>query len=186
MHTALRSVRWLRPTVRWTVPLITALSLELSGCGHSQAASGPEFIQKPVRAGNRFVGEVRLGLGDACYVNGKIGPASYDVRDLGKGGTPAVKTADVRMLHRIMVYVHPKTLRFAYIAGEFIVFDATNGPCSGMNYFVLNGDCNEFYSPTDDFDGTRPGTGCWNPPRPWILHDQGSGTWSWSTYPNNH
>lgn len=184
---ACRSTAFRPPAVRRIAVLVcAALLVGLGSCVRSKAAPSTNFVKPPVTEGNRLIGEVRVGAGIACYVNGSIGPPSYNARDLGKAHVPVLSSPELKMLRRIMIYVHPTTLRFAHVAGEFIVFDALDGPCSGSNYFVLNGDCNEFYSPTDDFSGTRAGTGCWNPPRPWIQNDRGSGTWSWSNYPNNH
>ena len=60
------------------------------------------------------------------------------------------------------------TLRFAYVGGEFIVYDAFNGPCSReIPYRVINGQCNETYSPLDRPNHTVAGGGCFerNPSR---------------------
>jgi hypothetical protein len=87
-----------------------------------------------------------------------------------------------------MRYVHPSTLRFAFIGGEFIVFDAAQGPCApyAPGYSVLNGACNEMYSPTDNFKSTAGVPGCAMAPRPWIAHDGGTGTRPWTQYDNAH
>ncbi len=161
-------------------------SLALISCNGCNAATRHvQFISKPSLQGNRYIGEVRVGSGTACYVNGSIGPPSYAARGISSPGAPKLMPSELAMLHKILKFVHPNTLRYAFVGGEFIVYDARGGPCASENYFVLNGDCNEFYSPTDDFSGTRAGTGCWNPPRPWIPNDRGTGKGSWNRYPNN-
>lgn len=95
---------------------------------------------------------------------------SYLVRDLGKPGVPGVNVKDIRMLRAIRKYIHASTLRFAYVGGEFIVFDAAQGPCAPFapGYTVLNGAYNEMYSPTDDFKSTTAVPGYGIPPRPWM------------------
>jgi hypothetical protein len=137
---------------------------------------------------NRSVTERHNGLAMFCVVDGVSSPPSYLVRDIGKPDVPKLTAAQLAMVRKIRVYVHPTTLRFANVAGEFIVFDASRGPCetSAPGYSVLNGACNEMYSPTDNFDGTRAVPGCWNAPRPWIVHDSGRGTTPWTAYDNNH
>jgi hypothetical protein len=133
--------------------------------------------------------EERNGLGTICSVDGRKGPTSYLVRDLGRAGTPTLVPTQREMLRRIRIYVHPSTLRIAFIGSEFIVFDAAEGPCypQAPGYSVLNGDCNEMYSPTDNFEHTGAGTGCWSAPRPWIPHDVGNPKAPpWTTYPNSH
>ena len=119
--------------------------------------------------------ERRAGLGTVCVVDSLAGPPSYLVRDIGKPGVPELTNEQLVMIRKIRVYVHPSTLRFATVGGTFIVFDASLGPCEpgAPGYSVLNGSCNEMYSPTDNFAGTGAVPGCWNAPRPWMPHDQG-------------
>lgn len=101
---------------------------------------------------------------------------------------PKVSAANLNMLRKIMRYVHPSTLRFAYVSGEFIVYDASEGPCSQSHpYAVLNAKlCNEGYAPTDRPNDTIGLGDCFGPPRPWIPGDGGRGTGSWSDYDNSH
>lgn len=132
--------------------------------------------------------EQRSGKGIACLVNGRLSPPSYSARDALRSGTPALAAAERDMLQKIMRYVHPSTLRIAFLgtARRMIVFDAVHGPCYGSapGYFVLNGGCNEFYSPFDG-DGSVPE--CVAAPRPWIPHDQGDPhAPPWTAYPNGH
>lgn len=142
------------------------------------------------RAGHRVVKEVHVGAGIACSVNGEIGPANYSVYDIGKPGVPTPSTEDLSMIHKIMKYVHPSTLRFAYLATMMVVYDSyPEGLCSeGAPYFVLNGNCNEFYPITDRPFSTVGGgeMGCTYAPRPWIPSDGGRGKIPWSAYDNSH
>lgn len=134
-------------------------------------------------------GAYKVGAGTVCTYNGRVGPPSYLVRDIGKPGVPHLDGPDKRMLEAIMRYVHPSTLRFAYIGGHFAVFDAQYGPCYGGQYPVLNASwCNEIYAPQDADNKTIAGPGgCWSHPRPWIPHDFGNPKApSWSQYDNSH
>ena len=145
-------------------------------------------VCRPSAADQSAVPERRSGYGTACLVNGRTGRPSYLVRELGRQGTPALSAAEAEMLRKIMRYVHPSTLRVAFIgtARTMIVFDAIYGPCyaGAPGYFVLNGACNDFYSPVEG-GGVVPQ--CWLAPRPWIPHDRGDATApSWSLYPNGH
>jgi hypothetical protein len=108
--------------------------------------------------------------------------------DLGRPGTPALSGAEREMLRKIMRYVHPSTLRVAFVgtARRMIVFDAIYGPCyaGAPGYFLLNGECNAFYSLVDTGNFVPQ---CWMAPRPWIPGDRGDATApSWSLYPNDH
>ena len=113
-----------------------------------------------------------------------VGPATYLVREIGAAGVPRPSRRELRTIAAIRGYVKSPVLRFAYIGGRFIVYDAVAGPCvaSAPGYWVLNGGCNEFYSPTDNFKSTHGVDECWGPPRPWIAHDRGIGKQSWSDY----
>lgn len=142
-------------------------------------------------SGNRVIKEVRVGGGIACSVNGVVGPPSYSVYDIGKSGVPIPNTKDLNMIHAIMKYVHPSTLRFAYLDTMMVVYDSyTQGEvCSGgAPYFVLNAGCNEFYADTDRPFNTISGgeMGCTFAPRPWIPNDPGAGKIPWSAYDNSH
>jgi hypothetical protein len=128
-------------------------------------------------SGTRVVREIRTDLSVRCLVDDRMGPPSYLVRDMGKRGVPRVTPANARMVNAITKYVHSKTLRFAYIGREFIVFDAAQGPCApyAPGYSVLNGAYNEMYSPTDDFTSTTAVPGYRIKPRPWIPREHGGG-----------
>ncbi|HLI95177.1 MAG TPA: hypothetical protein VKT72_03700 [Candidatus Baltobacteraceae bacterium] len=53
--------------------------------------------------------------------------AAYDI---GKTGVPALTDEERSVVRSIEHYVHSPTLRFALIYPHFMVFDATEGPCS--------------------------------------------------------
>jgi hypothetical protein len=126
-----------------------------------------------------------------CNQEGIKGPPSYLVRDIGKTGVPPVDAADMAMLHKIMRYVHPSTLRFTYIPGilHFVVYDAQNGPCSSAPYDILNAPaCNTVFLPSDVRHGAFAASGgCFNRPRPWIPHDGGNpNAPPWEQFDNSH
>lgn len=169
--------------------VVTSLIVLLAGASLAACAGAKsDSSAQSGTSGERTVVTRHDGPGTSCVVDGASGPPSYLVRDIGKANVPKLTTAQLDMLRRIRVYVHPSTLRFAFVGGEFIVFDASQGPCkpNAPGYSVLNGGCNEMYSPTDNFDSTRAVPGCWNAPRPWIPHDQGRGTVPWTSYDNAH
>ena len=160
---------------RGSLTLALAASFIVSGCHYSKVQGTAE----PTDAGHgygRVIREVAVGPGTACYVDGVTGPPSFLVRDLGKRGVPQVTTDALRMARKIAMYVRAKkTLRFAYVGGEFIVFNAVDGACepNAPGYSVLNGKCNEMYSPTDNFDHTRAVPDCnGNLPRPWMADER--------------
>lgn len=88
----------------------------------------------------------------ACELSaGVFGPTTYLVSEIGKRGEPRVGDRDAAKARKIATYVrHPKTLRFGYVSGKFIVIDATSGVCgNGLPYRVLNMFCNVIYMPVD-------------------------------------
>ncbi len=101
-------------------------------------------------------------------------PESYAATDVGRPGFPAMRSDELATLDRIRRYVHSKMLRIAWVDArdgrEFIVFDATDGPCEvwAGGYGVLNGDCNEFYQPGENPYSTHAGSGCYPTSRPWM------------------
>jgi hypothetical protein len=105
-------------------------------------------------------------------------PESYAAADIGKPGFPELAPPELDAVRRIERYVHSKTLRIAWLAppnqrvnAEFIVFDATDGPCldAAPGYPVLNGSCNEFYEPGENPYNTGAAPDCFRPsPRPWM------------------
>lgn len=153
------------------------------------ACTRPSSARETIAATpSNSTGLVREGAGIACSYNGATGPPSYPIHDIGKAGVPAVSSVDKRTLWLLMRYVHPSTLRFAYLQGRFSVFDAIGGPCSATPYSILNAtNCNAIYVP---FDGTGligAATDCNMKPRPWIPNDIGNPYGhSWTDYPNSH
>jgi hypothetical protein len=108
----------------------------------------------------------------------QLPPQSYSVEDIGKTGFPALTHDERATVQRIKRYIHSKKLRIAWVgpdsvhATEFIVFDATDGPCEvwALGYKVLNGACNEYYEPGENPYGTHPAPDCFREDlhRPWM------------------
>lgn len=187
--------------------VVFALALSLMGCqARSSTASAaptpsastspaPTASVSPTAIATKFslnapILVVHVGLGVACSRNGVVGQPSYLVSDIGKPGVPTIDNRNLAMLHKIMQYVHSRTLRFSYLRGAaFSVYDATYGPCGGTPYTVLNAPrCDEVFMPTD-VDTPRgnqlfagPG-GCYHQPRPWMPHGGGNPNGEqWSRY----
>lgn len=166
--------------------LLACVLVSVSACRtHAPASASPS----PTLS-DASLREIKVGLGVACSANGITGPTSYRVRDIGQPGVPAVSAANVAMVRAITRYVHPSTLMFAYVPGivPFVVYDASNGVCSGGQYFVLNArPCNLFYVPADIRFGAIAAPSCISAPRPWIANDSGNKTApSWQSYPNTY
>jgi hypothetical protein len=121
--------------------------------------------------------EVHVGMGISCNVDGQVGPPSYSVRDIGKVGVPHLTKGQLTTLKSIRHFFDPPTLRFAFVAREYAIFNPKFGLCwRGVpGYRVLNGGCNAYYAVTDRFDGTVAVPDCWGPPRPWVPGDPGRG-----------
>jgi hypothetical protein len=107
--------------------------------------------------------------------NPEAPPQSYAVADIGKPGFPALSADEGATVKRIQRYVHSKVLRIAWVAGyrrEFIVFNATDGPCEvwAVGYKVLNGGCNEYYQPGENPYDTHAAPDCLPQElhRPWM------------------
>jgi hypothetical protein len=108
--------------------------------------------------------------------NSPQGPRNYSVAEIGRRGVPMLTSSQLKMLSSIRKFVKSTTLRFSFISGDFIVFDAIDGACfdgGAPGYPVLNGACNEYYQPGEDPRKTVPAPGCIGPPRPWISSDKG-------------
>jgi hypothetical protein len=159
------------------------MALWLIACSRAQTTRG-----NASRMDRNYTGPIAVDGATACSYLGRVGPPSYSVRDIGKHRIPKVPKRDLRMLHQLMRYVHPSTLRFAYLSSGFSVFDATNGPCSATPYQILNASsCNAIYVPFDANGEVGAATGCNAQPRPWIPHDIGNPHGlSWKDYPNSH
>lgn len=129
-----------------------------STANRKAALGTPAPLVKTVStAGYRTVQEIVQGYAVACRADGITGPFSYLARDLGKTGVPRPKNSDLQDLRRIKRRFPSATLRFAYIHGKFIVYNASFGPCetAAPGYRVLNGGSldNLYYSPTETWDG---------------------------------
>ena len=147
--------------------VVLALYSLLAAC----ARTSPNAFNSSTVTATQTSHEVMVGSGIACRLSSSaVGPTSYAAQDVGKPGLPKVSPKDLATLKRIIRTAGDPTLRFAYVMGEFIVYDAFNGPCAGMvRYRVINGACNEFYEPYDIAYNTSSamGPGCLNPtPQP--------------------
>ena len=164
-----------------------ALGIALVSCNQVQSNASPSSTLSS-SSPDLTTHEVRIGPGVACSVAGDVGPPSYSVRDIGKRNVPKVGSANRTMVRKILRYIHPSTLRFAYVP-HFIVFDAFDGMCPGVPYGVLNTvSCNLVYLPTNvKYGEFAAAGGCFAPPRPWIPHDRGNPQApSWNQYYNIH
>ena len=107
-------------------------------------------------------------------INPELPPQSYLASDVGKPDFPALRPEERATLQRIEQSVRSPTLRIAWVGArggrEFIVFDATDGPCEvwAAGYQVLNGYCNEFYQPGENPYHTHAVPDCFGPKRPWM------------------
>ena len=159
--------------------LAIALSYVFAAC--SQVRTEPEAkISAPNLVGrgayNITAEPIRRGPATRCRVTGlvvRLSPASYSVFDVGKPGVPSLGPQAATALRGILKYRRSPSLRFASIGRRFIVFDAIGGPCStaAPGYFVLNGACNEYYLPSDDFSSTHAESSCLEEKRPWMNSD---------------
>lgn len=150
-----------------------AILASLAGChGAVAQRQRPNDVPSDARvlhyeyAGGRNVRTLAMAGGIACQADGVIGPVTYAASNAGK--VRRLMKSEAAALARIRHYVASPYLRFTWLGSEFIVYDAIYGVCSGGVYAVMNGDCNELYSPTDTrFENTFAGTGCRSTPPPW-------------------
>jgi hypothetical protein len=99
------------------------------------------------------------------YTPGK-GVWNYRVREAGKPGTPTLKPQEFAQLRTVERRHQSRFLRFAVlntsqlggVAREFVVFDATEGPCfdGALGYEVLNAGPNIYYEPGENPYATHP------------------------------
>jgi len=166
--------------VWWRKIVTTLCALILVSCAKAE----PVAQGSPIINSGRVIQALRRDHSVSCVVDGVKGPQTYLYTDVGKSGVMQLSTERLVLLRRIAHYVTSPSLRFGNVGKEFIVFDASYGPCAGgaPGYWVLNGGCNEYFSPTDDFKSTHGVDNCWGPPRPWIKHDSGMGKQSWANY----
>lgn len=157
-----------------------------ASAGPNLAAAAPERVIDVSNGGSRKVEEVHRGFETLCRVNGKNFPPSYLVSDLGKSKVPALSVADLRQVRAISRYVHSPSLRFQTVDGQFLVYDASLGPCmlAAPGYWILNAPaCNLYFMPADEWDGPSAVPGCYTPPRPWIPGDAGDRRLQWGKFP---
>jgi hypothetical protein len=114
--------------------------------------------------------EIRIGSAIECRTNDEsIGPPSY-AAGVGTAieGPVLRNKADLASLRQIRRTLNSPTLRYAYVSGEFIVYNAKDGPCgAGAPYDVINGRCSEGYAPLDRPNSTISAGQCFEKhPRP--------------------
>lgn len=173
--------------------LALLIACMLCGCHAPRADSGTKppakptaFVRDVSEGGARRIEEVRIGYKTICRVDGRDFPPSYLVSDLGKPGVPKLEPAFLRQVRDISRYVHSKTLRFQEVEAQFLVYDASLGPCllAAPGYWVLNAPgCNLYFMPADEWNGPSAVPGCYTPRRPWIAHDGGNPNLPWGSVP---
>jgi hypothetical protein len=120
---------------------------------------------------NVSITAVRFGNGERCSVefggDQWVSPTSYPATKAGSRGVPPLDSSQTALLRRIVRARASPTLRFSFVAGRFIIYDADHGPCTGAapGYAILNGDCNEYYMPSSKVSIIAI-PGCVEPPRP--------------------
>ncbi len=128
-----------------------------------------------VEAGQPVENGLRVGLGVRCHVGGNALSESvmYRVNDLAKAGVPQVSSMQNATIRTIRRYVSGPELWFT-LKPSFIVFIAGAGSpiCGeGAAKLILNGGCNEAFSPTSETDVFFE-TDCGDmPARPWVRAD---------------
>jgi hypothetical protein len=164
--------------LRAVIPALITAVLMLCGCrttsDHVQTGDNIPKGSRILRyeyAGGRNVRTLAFGGGVACQADGVLGPLTFSAAYAGKPGIRRLTTSEAGVLARIRRYVASSTLRFTWVGGEFIVYDAIYGVCNGGLYWVMNGGCNEFYSATDtSMESTVPGSPGWRcTPPPWSV-----------------
>ncbi len=142
-------------------------ALLLAALPMPQAALGASpYIVRPHTMGNHRVGEIRIGRGIACYRDGRIGPPSFLLADLGKRGVPRISARDAAHLRTRFGGQPAETLRFIslpLITPHLVVFNATVAALCDPDvppFKDLNGSCNQYYSPLEDMDRTSAAPDC--------------------------
>lgn len=113
----------------------------------------------PATERNAVGGIACVPVWESPQLRKKMGPApfSYGVDAVGRPGVPRLTKNQVGVLTRLKRSGPHHHLRFAFVSSEFIVFDASDGPCSTKWYRVLNGYPNEVYQPGESPYGTHAG-----------------------------
>jgi hypothetical protein len=140
--------------------LALAVGSATTGCAQKSHVADAE---QSAGSNSKSVGATPVDLGAQCTPFGKAkpeGPKSYSIADIGRPGVPKLTADQLVTIRSIHKRIHSPFLRFVF-AGQFIVFDATGGPCLDAVgiYKILNGlDCNEFYEPANNPYTTTPGS----------------------------
>jgi hypothetical protein len=136
-------------------------------------ASTPAFADAPMK---RFtIPDTDPNAGKAAVtcrsVDGKIATTLYRLDAAGKDGVPNLSPEERQAASIVQKGTHARDLRFAYVGPQkrFILFRATGIVCRRelMAYEVLNGRCDEYWSPSDDADRIVVAPACNGPERSW-------------------
>jgi hypothetical protein len=155
--------------------------------GFKPNAAATEQVINVSSGGQRRVEEIHRGYETVCRVDGRDFPPSYRVSDMGKPGVPLLRGDELHQVRMISRYVHSPNLRFQEVAGQFLVYDASLGPCllAAPGYWVLNAHaCNLYFMPADEWDGPSAVPGCYSPQRPWMPRDGGDPKLKWGHFPS--
>lgn len=165
------------------ITLCLAVTEACTGRALSHGSQAAHYIFPPRVYGNHRLAVTRVGMGFSCVTDGTVAPAIYLAEDVGHRGMPRLRRADIKTLRDILNFARPARLRFTFVGGRFIVFNAPGKPSSICNpdtppFAIWNGACNDYYNA---FLGTIESVmDCDHPPRPWVKHDNGRGTGSWA------
>ena len=144
-------------------------------CG---ACAGHDARKQPSATPSRFVfapaqTEDPMAARAFCHPYGDYAPGkgawNYLIQEANKPGTPALTPQEVVQLRTVEKRHPSRYLRFAVlntpqlggVAREFVVFDATDGPCfdGAPGYEVLNDRPNSYYEPGENPYATHAGPG---------------------------
>jgi hypothetical protein len=104
-------------------------------------------------------------------VDGRIATTLYRLDAVGKDGVPNLSKEEREAATVVRNSTHFRDLRFAYVGPQkrFILFRSTGIVCRRelMAYEVLNGRCDEYWSPSDEADRIVLAAACNGAERPW-------------------
>lgn len=157
---------------------VAFMALTVSACTthrdtRSQTAAASEDSSHPLTHP-----EVQIGqYGTACLTfRDRDHPSnlSYRVDDLGKMGVLSLTDTQAKLVKRIQNFVHRETLRFTFVRGRILVFDATDGPCADFapGYWIMN-ETDTYFEPGEAPGFLGPGpTEVGHTPGPWMHKDR--------------
>jgi hypothetical protein len=104
-------------------------------------------------------------------VDGKVATTLYRLDAAGRNGVPSLSKEERDAAAIVQNGTHFRDLRFAYVGPQkrFILFHSTGIVCRRelMAYEVLNGRCDEYWSPSDEADRIVVAPACNGAERPW-------------------